>query len=192
MAPVREALDLIREVRPGARRLGTLWTPSELNSAYYLDLVGASAAELGFEVEAVAVESPSDVLLAAQVLVNRKVDVIFPISDNTINTSFEALAKVADENRLPLFGGFLLAANAGAAAAVGWDFFDMGYRSGQIALRVRNGESPARIPFQSMSGVRLALNLRAAERQGVTFPPEVLRRATGILKSDAPRPASLD
>lgn len=181
-APIREALAIVREVLPRARRLGTLWTPSEMNSEYYLELAREASSALGFDIVPVPVENPSDVLLAARVLINKKVDAIYQISDNTTNAAFEALAKAADENGVPLFSGSLLAVRVGAAAAVGWDFYAMGYKSGQLVLRVKNGESPAAIPFESMSDVRLALNRQAASRQGVVFPEAILKRATEILE----------
>jgi putative ABC transport system substrate-binding protein len=176
-APIREGLELVREILPSARRVGTLWSPSERNSEYYLDVAREAAADLGLEIVAVPVANPSEILLSAQLLVTKRIDVLFPISDNVINASFESLGKVADESGIPLIGGFLLSTDHGASAAVGWDFDEMGYRSGQLALRVKNGESPARIAFQAMSDVKVRVNAEAARRQGVTIPPAVLGRA---------------
>jgi len=190
--PIKETLKLIKETLPLAKRVGTLWTPSELNSEYYLDVAREGAAELGFEIVAVPVSNPSEVLLAAQVLINKKIDVIYQISDNTINASFMALGKVAEENGIPLFGGFLRSTELGACAAMGWEFFDMGYKTGQIVLRVKGGENPGKIPFQSMTTVKLHLNQKAAEKQGVKFPDAVLKRAAEVLtSSEIPANSSL-
>lgn len=179
--PIKESLAFIKQVLPETKRIGTLWTPSELNSKFYLDLVREGAKELGFEIVAVPIDNKSEILLAAQVLMNKKIEVIYQISDNTINASFEAVRRVADENAIPLFGGALFSTNLGACAALGWDFFDMGYKAGKIAIRVKNGEKPADIPIQYMSEVMLYLNLNAAEKQGVEFPEEVLKQADEIL-----------
>ncbi|MGB8951472.1 MAG: ABC transporter substrate-binding protein [Candidatus Aminicenantales bacterium] len=181
--PIQQTLAFIKEVLPSIRRIGTLWTPSELNSEYYLELTRDAAAQLGFEVIAVPITNTNEILLAAQILINKKIDAIYQISDNTINTSFEAIGKVAEENAIPLFGGFPLSTHLGACAAMGWDFFDMGYKGGLIAVRVKNGESPAGIPFQSMSDIKLYLNLAAAEKQGVRFSEEVLKRANEVIPS---------
>lgn len=186
-APIRQTLELIREVLPGARRIGTIWTPAELNSEYYLRLLRQEAGELGFEVVAVPVANTSEVLLSGQMLLNRKVDLIFPISDNTINASFETLGRLARDNSMPLFGGSPLFARLGACAALGWDFFEMGYKAGEIASQVKNGEAPSGIPYQSMSHVRFYLNLQAAKMQGVEFSSEVLARADEIIgREEAP------
>ncbi|MGB7295806.1 MAG: ABC transporter substrate-binding protein [Candidatus Aminicenantales bacterium] len=182
--PIKQTLGFIREALPEAKRIGTLWTPAELNSEYYLRLLREGAAELGLEVIAQPVANSNEVLLSGQMLLNRKVDAIFPISDNTINAAFETLGRLAQENAVPLFGGFPLFARLGACAAMGWDFFEMGYRTGEIALRIKNGEDPGRIPIQSMSRVRLHLNLQAAGMQGVHFSPQILERADDVIKSE--------
>jgi len=184
--PIKQTLAFIREALPGVRRIGTLWTPAELNSEYYLRLLQEAAAELGLEVVALPVANSNEVLLSGQMLLNRKVEAIFPISDNTINAAFESLGRLAKENAVPLFGGFPLFTRLGACAAMGWDFFEMGYKTGEIALRIKNGEDPGRIPIQSMSRVRLYLNLPAAGMQGVRFSPEILERADDIIKSEGP------
>jgi len=183
-APIRQTLSFIREVLPGAGRIGTLWTPAELNSEYYLKLLREGAAEFGFDVAAVPVANINAVLLSGQMLLNKKVDLIFPISDNTINASFESLGGLAADNGVPLFGGSPLFTRLGACAAMGWDFFEMGYKTGEIAVRIKNGEDPSRIPIQSMSRVRLHLNLAAAKAQGVEFPPQVTSRADDIIGQD--------
>ncbi len=179
--PIKECLTFIKEVLPGVRMIGTLWTPSELNSKYYLDLTKEGAAELGLEVVAVPVHNKAGVLIAAQVLMNKKIDAIYQISDNTINASFEAVSRVADENVIPLFGGAVYHTRGGACAAMGWDFTDMGYKTGKIALRIKNGERPADIAIQYMSDIKLYLNLIAARKQGVEFPEGAFIRADEIL-----------
>ena len=89
---------------------------------------------------------------------------------------------MADENAIPLFGGALFSTNLGACAALGWDFFEMGHKAGKVALRVKNGESPAEIPIQYMKEVKLHLNLNAASKQGVVFSEEILAQADEILR----------
>ena len=180
--PIKESLAFIKQVLPGAKRIGTLWTPSELNSKFYLDLAREGAKEMGLEIIAVAINNKSEVLLAAQVLMNKKIDVIYQISDNTINASFEAVSRVADENAVPLFGGALFSTSLGACASMGWDFFDMGHKAGKVAIRVKNGENPADIPIEYMNKVKLHLNLNAAAKQGVEFSEEILQQADEILK----------
>jgi putative ABC transport system substrate-binding protein len=184
--PVRETIALIREILPGARRVGALWTSSEINSEFYMDLARESASEIGLETVAVPVTGPHEINVSVQRLLNEKVDVLFPMSDNTINSSFEVIGRAAEESGLPLFGSFLRAVEFGACAALGYDFYDMGLKAGRIAVRVKNGESPARIPIQSMDDVRLYINPGAARKQGVVFPKSLLDRANRIVSAAPP------
>jgi putative ABC transport system substrate-binding protein len=184
--PVKEILAFIHETLPGARRVGTLWTPSELNSEYYLQLAREGAAAVGLEVVAEPVANENEVLTSAQMLLNKKIDVLFPVSDNTINASFESIGRLAEENGIPLFAGYPPFARLGACAALGWDFYEMGYKAGQIAVRVKNGEAPGRIPLQSMSRIRLHLNLSAADKQGIRFPDSVISRADDLIGGPGP------
>ncbi len=179
--PIEQSLAFIKEILPEAKRLGTLWTPSEINSEFYLEIAENAARELGLEIVAVPIANKSEVLHSAQVLINKKIDAIYQISDNTINASFEAIGNVAEENATPLFGGFLLSTYLGACAALGWDFFEMGQKTGEIALMVKNSESPARIPIQYMSKVRMHLNLHVAEKQGIKFSDKVLKKADEVV-----------
>ncbi len=185
-------LSFIRQVLPRARRVGTLWTPSELNSEYYLELARPPRRSSASRSSPCRVANASEVLLAAQVLINKKIDVIYQISDNTINNSFELIGRIAEENAIPLVGGFLLSTRAGACAAMGWDFFDMGMRTGQIVLRVKNGESPAAIPFQGYVR-RQALaepdRGRTAGREVSGRRPEAGQRNPGLAGEDHPPPS---
>jgi putative ABC transport system substrate-binding protein len=178
--PIEKSLGFIKEILPKAKRLGTLWTPAEINSEFYLELAKRGARDLGFEIVDVPIANKNEVLHSAQLLINKKIDAIYQISDNTINASFETIGTIAEENSIPLFGGFLLSTHRGACAALGWDFFDMGYKAGEIAVRVKEGENPAKIPIQYMTKVRMHLNLDAAAKQGIKFSDEVLRKADEV------------
>lgn len=157
-----------------------------MNSEYYLDLAKEAARELGFTLTAVPIGNAGEILPAAQILINKRIDAIYQISDNTLNAAFGTLAQVADENSIPLFGGFLLSTRAGACAALGWDFFAMGEKAGRLALRIKSGENPAGIPIEHMIEVKLHINTEAAAKQGVRFPEEILGKAASILTSGVP------
>lgn len=175
--PVRQTMALIREVLPKARRVGSLWTSSEINSEYYRDVARTAASELGFELVADPVTGPPDIPRALQRLLNAKVDALYPMSDNTLNSSFDVIGRAAEENGAPLFASFLRSVEFGACAALGFDFYDLGVKTGRLAVRVKNGESPGRIPIQSMDEIKLYINPEAAARQGIVFPKVVLDRA---------------
>ena len=74
-----------------------------------------------------------------------------------------------------------MAVEQGACAAMGWDFYEMGYEAGQLVARVLRGENPEDIPFHYMEHVLLYLNLLNAQKQGVNFPSKIIARADRII-----------
>jgi len=181
-APIRQVLELIHRALPQARRVGTIWTPSEINSEYYFELMREAAAELGLEIISQPIGSAGDIIQAVQALVRDRVEVLFPVSDNTINSNFQALARLAAENRLPLFAAFATGAELGACASMGFGFEEIGLKTAELVIRVKGGESPARIPFQYIDRVRFVVNEEAARLQGIRLPESITGRADRIIK----------
>ncbi len=96
--------------------------------------------------------------------------------------AFDSLAKVADQQLIPLVVPATGLAEQGAAIGVGWDYFDNGYLAGQLVVLVMKGESPADIPFQPLNKRLIYVNPSAAQRQGFTIPPSLLERADKVLE----------
>ena len=119
--------------------------------------------------------------LAAQTLAMKRVDAIVQVSDNVVYAAFDSLVKVADEQRIPLFSNSLDHAEQGATVALGWDFYDNGLKSAELAVRVMEGENPADIPFQGLDKILLHVNLEAADVQGLHIPESVLQRADKVI-----------
>lgn len=195
-APIRQVLALIHQLLPAARKIGTIWTPSEINSEYYLELMMEAAAELDLEIISQPIAGAEDIVQVVQTLVRDRVEVLFPVSDNTINANFQVVSKLAAENRLPLFAAFATGAELGACASMGFSFEDIGHKTAELIIRIKNGESPARIPFQYVDRIRFFVNQEAARKQGINFPETILKKAERVgLNSgsdgEAFRPAAL-
>lgn len=181
-APIRQVLELIKQVRPTVKKVGTIWTPSEINSEYYYELLKEAALNLDLEISSQPISGAQDIVQAVQTLVRDGIEVLFPVSDNTINANFNLLSRLAEENSLPLFAAFALGAEFGACASMGFDFGDIGIKTAEIIIRIKNGESPSRIPFQYIDRVRFKVNEEAAKKQGIKFPEAIIKKADRLVK----------
>src|SRR5690606_15264236 len=181
LTPVREQLELLKEIVPQARRVGVVYNAGEVNSVVQVELARQAAVSLGFTlVEATAANS-SEVLQAAQSLQGR-VDAIYVPTDNTVVSALESVILVAERARLPLIAGEADSVAKGALATLGIDYYKLGRQTADIAHRVLQGEDPAGIPIEYLNDLDLVVNVAAAKRMGVTIPDSVLARADQVIE----------
>ena len=175
--PYEAQLKLIRRISPGAKRLGVLYNPGEAASQYGIRQIRKYAPELDFALVEGAVSTTAEVFPVAQNL-SQQVDALFLSSDNTVISGVAAAVKVAAENDLPLYVGDSGTVEKGGLAAVSVGYGDLGTETGQLVVRVLEGET--HIPVVVASGVDISLNTKAAELMGVTIPRDVMDQASHI------------
>jgi len=187
LAPVEEAMRLAKTVVPAARRFGIIWNPTESNSEVVTRLAREAAPKIGVELIEQTVSRADEVLQAAQSLVTKGIDLFFISTDSTVVSAFEAVVKVANENKKPLFANDPASAGRGASAALGIDYEQVGYESGQQAAIILSGQqTTAQMPVQRATLGFLAINTAAATEQGVTFPAEVLTQVRQTINEIVP------
>lgn len=181
ISPFEEMTALLREVLPNARRCGTVFTPAEVNSAYYFDVFKERGRRSGVEIVGVAATGSSDVSDAALALMSRDIDVVCQISDNLTAATFTPIAQAAQRARLPIFSFSTVQSKEGASIVLARDFRDGGRESALIAARVIRGEKPSSIPFKLTPRIRLIINRTEARANGLVIPASVLKRADEVI-----------
>ena len=176
-AAYAEMLELIRQIRPDVRVLGTLFVPAEVNMVYHREQLNEAARKLDFKVVALAANTSADVADAALALTSQRIDVICQIPGNLTAAAFPSIAAAANKAKLPIFAFQSSQARYGAAVVLARDYGDAGREAGLLAARVMRGENPAKIPFIPYSKTKLVLNTKAARHIGLTLPPAVVKKA---------------
>jgi putative ABC transport system substrate-binding protein len=185
LPPVATAMETMMEIVPEAEVVGIIWNPSEKNSEVATGIAREVADDLGIELLEANISDSSEIQTAAESLVAQDIDAFFISTDSTVVAGFEALAKVANENQIPLFANDPASAARGAVAAVGVDYFQDGVDSGTIAAAILSGEAtPADFTVERQGASILAINEDAAEAQGVTFPEAIMERAAEIISGE--------
>jgi branched-chain amino acid transport system substrate-binding protein len=178
LPPVADAMSTMLEIMPEAERIGIIWNPSEKNSEVATSIAREVAQDLGLELIEANISDSSEIQTAAESLIAQDIDAFFISTDSTVVAGFEALVKVANENAIPLFANDPASASRGAVAAVGVDYFQDGYDSGDMAAKILKGEAmPADFTIERQSASILHINYDAAKEQGVEFPAEIEERA---------------
>lgn len=173
--PVEKQLQLIKDLVPGAKTIGIVYSPGEANSVVQVKWAKTAADKLGLEiVEAPAVTS-ADVLQATESL---DVDAIYVPTDNVVVSALETVLQVGEQKKIPVFGAEGDSVARGTVATYGLDYFQLGYQTGQMAIKIlTEGADPATMPVETISEPSLYINKGAAERMGVTIPADLLAQA---------------
>ena len=179
--PVSRQMEMYAKFVPKAKKWGTIYNPAEANSIVHIQEMKDAAKKLGLELIEVTITDRSEVPKAVNSLVG-KVQAIAMTSDNTAISNFEAIVKVCNEKKIALFTGDLESVTKGSIASYGLDYFLVGYSAGKKAVVVLKGLNPGEVPWGPMEKFSLVINTAAAKSQGVTIPPEILKKADKVLK----------
>jgi putative ABC transport system substrate-binding protein len=179
--PVSRQMEMYAKFVPKAKQWGTIYNPGEANSVVHIKEMKEATKKLGIELVEVTITNRSEVPRAVLSLVG-KVQAIVISSDNTAISDFETIVKVCNEKKIALFAGDVDSVPKGAIAAYGMDYFLVGYSAGKKAVVVLKGLKPGEVPWGPMEKFTLVINQSAAKLQGVTIPPDILKKADKVLK----------
>jgi putative ABC transport system substrate-binding protein len=179
--PVLRQMEMYSKFVPKAKKWGTIYNAQEANSVVHIKEMREATKKMGMELVEVTITNRSEVARAVLSLVG-KVQALVISSDNTAISDFETIVKVCNEKKIALFAGDVDSVPRGAIAAYGLDYFLVGYSAGKKAVQVLKGMKPGEIPWGPMEKFSLVINAKAAKIQGVTIPPDVLKKADKVLK----------
>ncbi|MGI9953529.1 ABC transporter substrate-binding protein [Moorellaceae bacterium AZ2] len=181
MNPIKEQLELLKQLVPSAQKVGVIYNSSEVNSQVQVTIAKEEAAHLGLTLVEAPVTSSTEVVQAAQSLVGR-VEAIYVPTDNTVVSSISGVLQVAEEHKIPVVAGESNTVEAGALATIGIDYYKLGEQTGQMALRVLKGEKPQDMPIEKQKDLSIVLNAKAAKAFGVTIPEDLRQKASKIIE----------
>jgi len=176
-------LELFKEAVPKLARVAVFYNPG--NPASVLDVkevlpVAARALKLTIQPWEVRATDDIDKVLAA--LGKQRPDGLYAPGASLGRDNGKQIVDFAVKSRLPSMYGRREAVEAGGLMYYGADEAD-GYR--QIAWyidKILKGSKPADLPVQQPMRFEFVINLQTAKKIGLTIPPEVLARASKLIK----------
>lgn len=175
--PVEAVLRAAREVFPRAKRIGMAWNPGELSSEACTKKAREMAPRYGFTLVEANVTTTADVMEAVRGLLAKDIDLFFTSGDSTTLSAFESVAQLLHKARVPYLTNSCADVNRGAFLSVGPDYYNVGRRTGALAIRLIRGEHPQAIPVTDYVPETLCVNRSLAAEYGVALPPAVADRA---------------
>lgn len=178
--PVEEQIKMIRQILPDAKKIGIMYSTSEVNSLSAIEEYKAVAPDYGFEIVESGISTTADISLAADSLL-QKVDCINNLTDNTVVSALPIILDKASKKEIPVFGSEIEQVKIGCLASMGLDYFDLGKQTGKMASQVLNGEKEASdINFEIIDEFAFYGNTAVADNLGITLPEELVSSAKEI------------
>jgi ABC-type uncharacterized transport system substrate-binding protein len=181
MGAYPEMIKLLQESFPGIRKIGTLYSPAEINMVAAKELLEAEAKKANIEVIAVPVNTSTDVADAALALTGRGIQAVVQVAGNISAISFGAILQAANKAKIPAFAFTQPQALAGAPVTLARDYEEGGRMAALLAARIMRGENPKNIPFQGLVGNKFIINLEGARAINFNIPPALLKRADRVI-----------
>ena len=173
--PVKEQLDLIKEIVPNVKTLGVIYNSGEANSQVQVQWVKDAASKLGIEMKEATAATTADVQQAANSL---NVDAIYVPTDNTVVSALDAVLQVGESKGIPVFPAEGDSVANGGIATYGLSYSALGAQTGKMAAKILlDGADPATLPVETQTDLLLYLNLDAAKRMNVTIPEALIAKA---------------
>lgn len=178
--PVAEQIGLIAEIAPDAKTVGIVYSSGEVNSEVQVKLAKEAAKELGLTVKEATVSNASEVAQAVESLGD--VDALYVPGDNTVVEALESVIQVAEAKQIPMIVAEGDSVERGGIATFGLDYFDLGYQTGEMALRILTEDAdPATMPVETLDKISLIVNKGAAARMGIELPAALIERADKVI-----------
>ncbi len=175
-------LELLKEIVPKLSRVAVLWNPKGTTSPLAWKEIQLPARELGVQLHSLEVQSPNEFEKAFQEATRARAGALAIMPDPLFAGNLKRIAELAAKSRLPSIFHLSEFVESGGLVAYGPDRSDQFRRAATYVDKILKGTKPADLPVEQPMKFEFVINLKTAKQIGLTIPPEVLFRATKVIK----------
>jgi putative ABC transport system substrate-binding protein len=175
-------LELVAEIAPGLKRAAIIFNPDTAPVSAFMPSFETAARSL----KVVAITAPvhSDVEIETAIIaLGREPGGGLVAMPDLFNVARRApIISTAARNNVPAVyfqSGF---AREGGLLSYGVDLADPYRRAASYVDRILRGAKPAELPVQLPTKFEMVLNLKTAKALGLSVPPSIMLRATGVIE----------
>lgn len=159
LTPVKEQIELLKEILPEAQKVGILFCSAESNSEIQAQMAREACDELGLEHEDYTVSASNEIQAVVESAVG-KVDALYAPTDNVIAAGMATVGMIATDNNIPVICGEEGMTNEGGLATYGINYFELGYKAGEMAAKIlTEGADPADMPIEYLEAEQCSLTV---------------------------------
>ena len=169
LAPLDEQAAMLHELFPDAKNVGLLYCSAEPNSQYQVDTVKAALEELGYTCEYYAFSDSNDLASVCQKAADEN-DAVYVPTDNTVAANTGIVDGICRPAKKPVFAGEEGICSGCGVATLSISYYDLGYTTGEMAVKILNGESDISTMPIEYTDVTKKYNKAICDDLGLTVP----------------------
>jgi putative tryptophan/tyrosine transport system substrate-binding protein len=176
-------LDLLRELVPGAARVGVLVNPANATTTETtLRDVQSAAGAMGLQIQVLNASTIREINAAFATLVRERPDAVFVGLDVFLNSRRAQLVNLASRHAVQATFSNRDFAEIGGLMSYGTNIADAFRQVGVYAGRILKGAKPADLPVVQSNKFELVINAQTATMLGLTVPEKLLVAADEVIE----------
>ena len=176
-------LELLKEAVPKLARVAVLYDLANASNVLEVkELLPVAARALKLTLQPWEVRGTDDFDRVFAAMSKQRPDGLYVLGGGLVRANHKRIAGFALKSRLPSVAGVSGAVDAGGLMYYGADQADSSRRVAYYVDKILKGAKPADLPVEQPTKFELVINLKTAKQIGVTIPPEVLARASRLIK----------
>src|SRR5262245_4346590 len=175
-------LEILKEIVPRLARVAVLGTSTNPGSAQMLKETELAAGVFGVKLQYLEVRSPTDIETAFGDASRWRAEALLMLTSPVITSQRKQIADLAVRSRLLAIHFDTEYVEVGGLVTYGVNIPDLFRRAAVYVDKILKGAKPADLPVEQPKKFEFVINLKAAKLIGLTIPPNVLARATKIIR----------
>ena len=175
-------LELLKETVPKLSRVAVLGTSTSIGNVPQLREVDLAAGALKVKRQFLDILDPKDIETAFRAANKGRAEGVLVLAASVFVSRRTQVLDLAQKSRLPAIYYSPEFVEAGGLMSYGVNNTDLNRRAATYVDKILKGAKPADLPVEQPIKFEFVINLKAAKAIGLTIPPELLARATRIIR----------
>ena len=169
LAPLDQQAEMITEWLPEATKVGLLYCSAEANSQYQVDEVKKYLEDKGITATQYSFSDSNDLASVCQKAADEN-DAVYVPTDNTVAANTGIVDGICRPTKKPVFAGEEGICAGCGVATLSISYYDLGYTTGEMAVKILNGESDISTMPIEYTDVTKKYNKAICDDLGLTVP----------------------
>lgn len=174
--------ELLREVIPKLSHVAVFWNPASPLQVNSEKEVQAAARAFKMKVLSLGVQSPAQFDNAFATIRRERPGALLVLADRLFLHNRARIMEFATKQHLPGVYAYVELVEAGGLMSYGPSYADLHRRAAAFVDKILKGRKPSDLPVEQPMKFEFVVNLKTAKQIGLNIPPELLARATRIIR----------